>query len=301
MNRFIWLVGLSVVVLVAACTPVSDPTTTATTPTAPPVTTLPPSPQTTTTVPPVTTTTTTTVPLPTNDCVVAPTSDVEGYVHTCTVLGIDIHAAEEVQTAAIDQMADRIYNMLVGRPDLVQSFVDGGISARVIADGQRITRLAEFSDLFDLYPGTDWNRRGRSFPGTDLIPVIAGAEENLLCLDGDFYEGEDEFLRAMASAIRRFGLAIVDPVTDASIERAYQVAIASGLWQNTLAEINSYEYWAEGVQSFFDANLEEPDDRPANSSHNHVDTREELRAYDPDLHNIAIAVFGNTDWRPSCS
>jgi hypothetical protein len=232
--------------------------------------------------------------------VVAPDVLVDGYTQGCEVLGITILAAEEVDPIAIEQMADRIFNMLIDRPDLVVALNDVGVSGRVIGDDKRITSLPEFSELYDLYPGTDWNRRGRSFPGTDVIPIVAGGEENLMCLEETYYQDEDNFVRTMALTIRRFGLEVVDPVTNAAIDRAYQTAIAKGLWKNTLAEINSSEYWAEGTQSFFDTNLEEPEDRPPNSSHNLVNTRAELSAYDPDLYAIALSVYGDTGWYPTC-
>lgn len=299
MRTLRWLVG-AIAVVAIGCTSSGDGVTTL--PESPepvvPVTTLQSTESSTTTTVP--DETTTTVPRPTNDCTVRPDLSIEGYTQSCEVLGIAIHAAEDVAPEAIEAMADRIFNMLVEAPDIVEAFHDAGITARVIGKDQRISRLPEFTEIYNLYPGTDWNRRGRSFPGTDLIPVLAGAEENLLCLDETYYQGEDNFVRALAIAIRRFGLQFVDPVTDAAIDRAYQTAIALGMWRNTLAEINSYEYWAEGTQSFFDANLEEPDDRPPNSSHNHVDTREELAAYDPDLYALVKSVHTETEWRPSC-
>jgi len=299
--RNLTLVAVMFGVLAAACTNSgSEPTTSTPSTTAgSPLTTLAPTvgSSTTTTVP---TTTTTTVPKPTNECVVAPDRTVEGYAQGCDILGIEVLAAEEVNPVAIDLMADRIYNMLIERPDLIEAFTDFGVSGRVIGEDQRITNLPEFAQLFELYPGTDWNRRGRSFPGTDLIPIVAGAEENLLCHEETYYQDEDNFVRTFAISIRRIGLAFVDPVTNAAIDRAYQTAIAEGRWRNTLAEINSFEYWAEGTQSFFDTNLEEPDDRPPNSSHNHVDTRDELQAYDPDLYRLALSVYGDTGWYPSC-
>jgi hypothetical protein len=109
-------------------------------------------------------------------------------------------------------------------------------------------------------------------------------------------------MRDFAITIRRFAMDIVDESTSAAIEQAYGVAIAEGKWQNTLAEINSEQYWAEGVQSFFDAHLEDnAEEREPISSHNHVNTRDELRAYDRALYEIALSVFGDTDWRPACS
>lgn len=294
-----WLV-LALGVVVVGCTNSGNAVTTSTGPdtTVAPVTTLPRTETTTTTTAP--DVTTTTVPRPTNDCTVGQDTSVEGYNQSCEVLGITIYAAEEVAPEAIEAMADRIFNMLVEAPDIVTAFRDAGITARVIGEDQRISNLPEFEEIFELYPGTDWNRRGRSFPGTDLIPVLAGAEENLLCQEETYYQGEDNFVRTLAIAIRRFGLQFVDQVTNAAIDRTYQTAIALDKWSNTLAEINSFEYWAEGTQSFFDTNLEEPEDRPANSSHNHVDTRDELAAYDPDLYALLNSVYTETDWRPGC-
>lgn len=296
------LLPIAVVLLLAsACAGASTPTTVSSSTTLPtPLTTLAPhSPESTTTTageP----TTTTTVPPPTNTCVVGPTTSVEGYTQGCKVLGFEILAPADVDPQALWQVSDRIFNMLLERPDLATAVADAGINARVVSEGKQLRGLPEFGDLYRLYPGTDWDRVGRSFPGTDLIPLVVGAEENLLCLDGDRYDGDDQFVRAFALTIRRFGMTRVDPGTDARIEQAYSMAMAQRLWVNTLAEINSDEYWVEGTQSYFDVNLEEPDDRPPNSSHNQVDTREELRRYDPMLFEIARSVYGDTTWRPTC-
>ena len=50
------------------------------------------------------------------------------------------------------------------------------------------------------------------------------------------------------------------------------------LWANTYAATNEQEYWAEGVQSYFDTNIEAI---PSNGIHNHVNTRAELRNIRP--------------------
>jgi hypothetical protein len=302
MRRATTLLMLASVVL-GACTAGGSATIQTSSTSVAPVTTLPPAGSGTTTTGASTdpSTTTTTMPLPDNDCVVATDTSVEGYASACTVLGLTIRAMAETNPDAVDAEADRVYHMLVLRPDLADAIATAGLEGRIIPDGTRITSMAEFADLYDLYPGTDWNRRGRSFPGTDAVPFFAAAEENLLCLDGDFYAGEDIGVRTFAQTIRRFGLDAVDEATSLAIDRAYGRAIAAGLWENTLAEINSDEYWMEGVQSYFDANIEDTaDEREPNSSHNAVNTRDELAAYDPPLWTIAQSVFGDTDWRPSC-
>jgi hypothetical protein len=57
----------------------------------------------------------------------------------------------------------------------------------------------------------------------------------------------------------------------------------------------------EGTQSWFDANIEDTaEDREPNSSHNAVNTRAELRDYDPPLATIAASVYDDGEWRPAC-
>jgi hypothetical protein len=296
---------VALALLAAACSPSDAATATTTTPTTSiaPVTTLAPattSTATSSTLP--SETTTTTDARPAYDCEVAPKSAIEGYTQGCMILGLEILAAEDVTAEAIREMAARTYQMLVNRPEYAESIASFPIGLRVIGANQRIMDLPEFEDIYFHHPGIDWRFLGRSFPGTEIIPFAAGAEENLRCATEDRYEGEDNFMRDFAITIRRFAMDIVDEPTSAAIEQAYGVAIAEGKWQNTLAEINSEQYWAEGVQSFFDANLEDnAEEREPISSHNHVNTRDELRDYDRALYEIAISVFGDTDWRPACS
>ena len=70
-----------------------------------------------------------------------------------------------------------------------------------------------------------------------------------------------------------------------------KIAKTKGLWKGTYAMSNMSEYWAEGVQSWFDTN------RQNDSSHNHVDTRAELKSYDPALAKLIEEVFGDDPWR----
>ena len=63
----------------------------------------------------------------------------------------------------------------------------------------------------------------------------------------------------------------------------------AGLWKGKYASVNHHEYFAEGVQSWFDNNRENDHD------HNHVNTRAELLEYDPGLAAICREVFGDTE------
>ena len=62
----------------------------------------------------------------------------------------------------------------------------------------------------------------------------------------------------------------------------------AGLWKTKYASVNHAEYFAEGVQSWFDNN------RPPDHDHNHVDTRKELIEYDAGLAALCEEVFGKT-------
>src|SRR3989442_1445073 len=63
---------------------------------------------------------------------------------------------------------------------------------------------------------------------------------------------------------------------------------AAGRFANTYAISNAREYWAEGVQDWFDANLQA---FPADGVHNAVNTRVELMNYDPELAGLIGEVF----------
>jgi hypothetical protein len=80
----------------------------------------------------------------------------------------------------------------------------------------------------------------------------------------------------------------LDPTFDARLKATYDAAMKKGLWKGKYAGVNHHEYFAEGVQSWFGNN------RPPDHDHNHVDTREELIAYDPGLAEICRGVFGDT-------
>ncbi|MEZ5430677.1 MAG: hypothetical protein R3F31_05750 [Verrucomicrobiales bacterium] len=66
----------------------------------------------------------------------------------------------------------------------------------------------------------------------------------------------------------------------------------SGLRKGTYAVINKEEYWAEGVQSWFDGNREN------DFEHNQVNTREELKSYDPALAKLLREIFGTAPALP---
>ena len=117
------------------------------------------------------------------------------------------------------------------------------------------------------------------------------AEENLLNYRGDPYSTENILIHEFGHGIQGVGLSAVDPTFGRRLRKAYHDAKEKGLWKGTYAGSNSSEYWAEAVQSWFDTN------RQNDSQHNHVDTRAELKAYDPEVAKLCNEVFGDGPWR----
>ena len=93
------------------------------------------------------------------------------------------------------------------------------------------------------------------------------------------------------------GLAIVAPGFNRELKRLYTLAIKEDLWADTYAISNVQEYWAEGVQDYFDTNLEAA---MANGVHNQINTRAELAEYDPRLYRFIDNIFAGFEWSPRC-
>lgn len=219
------------------------------------------------------------------------------YKKYCLVHGIPIISSSSVSDLALKQAWNITVNMLSARPDLLQKMIENSVRVGVIGANEVTTDMPEYRNLKIDFPETDWDTRTRGLGGTMDIPLSTGAEENLLCYENDKYFGESIFLHEFSHTIKDMALVFMDPSFEAKLKNAYDEAIAAGKWENTYADDNIDEYWAEGVQSYFDSNLESD---PADGIHNFVNTRKELKDYDPKLYQLIAAVFPPNDWRPTC-
>ena len=75
-------------------------------------------------------------------------------------------------------------------------------------------------------------------------------------------------------------------------------ALAKNKWINTYTATDIYEYWAEGVQCWFNVNAEVDTDA-GDGKHNKVNTREELKRYDFGLYEVLSEYFPETNERVS--
>lgn len=200
--------------------------------------------------------------------------------------GYPIVASKTVNDYALKEAAYWVSKMLSQRPDVKRAMVAGGSRMCIIAYNEYTTDLPEFTWL---KPKDFWDARARGTGGSKTDPYCSSAEENLLAYPGDPYHQECILIHEFAHNIHLRGMDAVDPTFDTRVKAAYDKAMTAGLWAGKYAATNHHEYFAEGVQSWFNNN------RPPDHDHNHVDTRAELVEYDSGLADLCREVFGDLE------
>jgi hypothetical protein len=207
------------------------------------------------------------------------------YKKYVSATGYPIVASEKVSDYALKEAAYLVNMMLAKRPDVRDAMIKSGSQLVVMAYDEFTTDIPDHSHM---RPKDYWDARARGLGGSRRRPVCSCGEENLLGYPGDPYEAECILIHEFAHNIHLRGLVNVDSTFDDRLKSAYDAAMAKGLWRTKYASVNHHEYWAEGVQSWFDNN------RPPDHDHNHVNTRQELKEYDPELAKLCEEVFGDT-------
>ena len=200
--------------------------------------------------------------------------------------GYPIVASGTVNDYALREAAFLTNMMLAKIPKVRDAMIESGSRLCIIAWNEFTTDLPEFSHF---KPKDFWDARARGTGGSETDPFCSCGEENLLGYPGDPYSTESILIHEMAHNIHLRGVLRLDPSFDERLKKTYDAAMTKGLWKGKYASVNDREYFAEGVQSWFDNNREEDHD------HNHVNTRAELKEYDPGLAELCREVFGETE------
>lgn len=202
--------------------------------------------------------------------------------------GLLVMSSPKVSDYALLEAASLIDHMLAHRPELRPQLVKNHLRFVVMSHEERTTDVPEQRDM---KPKDFWDVRARGLGASRRTPVVSCGEENLLSFPGDPYQGENILIHEFGHAIDGLSLSDLDPTFDDRLNAAYDSALSKGLWKGTYAGSNPAEYWAEGVQDWFDCNL------PGDFQHNDINTRDELKTYDPPLASLCSEVFGDTPWR----
>jgi hypothetical protein len=219
------------------------------------------------------------------------------YTKYLDATGLPVASSGKTSDAALRKACQIATKMLAFRADVRAAMKSKRARLAVMARAEVTTDVPEHADLYQAFPGTDWNVRARGLGGTVARPATSCAEENLLCDTKDPYVGESILVHELAHGIVNLGVTFADTTFQGRLDTAFKNAIAAGKWKDTYAGSNVEEYFAEGVQSYFDTNLQAS---PPNGIHNDVNTRAELLAYDPALHALVAEVFGPDVWTPKC-
>jgi len=218
------------------------------------------------------------------------------YTKSASAGGYPIVASARVNDYALAEAAYLVDMMLAKRPDLREAMIKSGSRLCILASTEFTTDLPEFAQFGEepmpAFPGLSgkeyWDARARGTGGCETDPYCSCGEENLLGYPGDPYAAECILIHEFAHNIHLRGLANVDPTFGRRLKETYDKAMAQGLWKGKYAGVNHHEYFAEGVQTWFDNN------RCNDHDHNHVHTRRQLLEYDPGLAAICREVFGDT-------
>lgn len=210
------------------------------------------------------------------------------YQQVVLLRGFPIVASTNVSRPALREAAWIVTQMLEGREDLLQAMASNRVRLAVMAWNEFTTDVPEHASL---QPKVYWDRRARGLGATPEAPAVSCGEENLLGYAGDPYSTENILIHEFAHAIHETGLRSTDPAFNDRLAKAFHSATNQGLWKGTYAAVDRHEYWAEAVQSWFDNNREN------DALHNHVNTRAELRSYDPTVAALCQEVFGDRAWR----
>ena len=215
------------------------------------------------------------------------------YTQYLDAAGVPVMSSSAVDPQAVVDACLIVAHMLSLRADVRREMVNLHMSVAVIGVGEVTTDVPEYRNLNTMFPTQDWNRL-RGIGATKPIPVSSVGEENLLCLQNDMFAGEQLLVQTFATGVL-LAVQDVDDTFTSRLDAAFQAATSAGLWKNTYAGQNDIEYYAEGVQSWFDANHYV---MTADGNNGPISTRGELQAYDPALAMLIAETMRSDGWRP---
>ena len=230
------------------------------------------------------------------ECVITAVPDSLGldkfYTKYVDVNGIPLISSWRVPDSAIVAAHRTLYAMTsMLKPEIVQAMKKANARVAIMARYEGTTDLPEHHYLVN-DTSLNWDLRARGLGGTIEEPLTSCAEENVLAYQIDKYHAEDILIHEFAHAIHCIGIIQVDTAFNTRLNALYQKAMKSGILDNTYRSSTMEEYFAEGVQDWFNVNAEVP---RTDGKHNWCNTREELQEFDPELYQLISEYFPKTN------
>jgi hypothetical protein len=212
---------------------------------------------------------------------------------------------------------DTIRKLFAYRHDILKSLIADGFKLVVLGRDESISDLPEYKRLSEK---SSVDALARSLEYTPALALLVAAEENVVGDPRQAGIGDDEVVRAFASAIYGFtGSRPVDSTWDArprnvwqqyelrvkridtrfteQVKSLYEQSLAAGRWKGTSAAADPLAYWTAGLLAYFDARGQ---DAAAAGAAHPIATREALEKYDPSLCAFVhetMGYDGKVDWR----
>ncbi|MDO4993507.1 MAG: hypothetical protein Q4E32_00730 [Bacteroidales bacterium] len=229
------------------------------------------------------------------ECVVTSVPDSLGldpfYVKYVDVNGLPLISSWRVPDSAFVAAHRTLYAMTCMLPPAVlDSMVARGTRIAIMGRYEGTTDIPEHHYLVN-DTSLNWDLRARGLGGDLELPLTSCAEENVLGYQIDKYHAEDILIHEFAHSIHLIGLMLAVPDFDSRLKTLYEKAKTRGILNGTYRITDKEEYFAEGIQDWFNTNAEM--DHP-DGKHNWCNTREELEDFDPDLYNLIAEYFPKT-------
>jgi hypothetical protein len=230
----------------------------------------------------------------------------------------------KVSDEALLKANDTIRKTFAYRHDLLKALINDGGKLVVLGKGEKLSDLPELKDDKSIAEAAP----ARSLDYSTDTKILVVPEENILGGANDPLAGENLVIGEMAKAVylltgsreadpkfervrgdtQQYEQRLVwnkgpEPIKrldlsfDLRLRKLFDDATEKGLWKGTPAGRDKAEYWATGVQAYFDAAGRA---YPPVGSRLPITNREELKAYDPDLYALVDETMlydGRQDWR----
>lgn len=169
----------------------------------------------------------------------------------------------------------------------------------IVGAQENVTDLPEARAMPIWWPGTDWNARGRGYGATPSLPLMTCGEENIVYLPhspfANRYATESimvhEFAHNLDQGLRGDGKTGSEGKQfEEELLAAFANAGTTGLWKGTYAMENAAEYWAEGVQAWYNTCRMIV---PSPKGQFTLKYRSQLLEYDPTLYQLIEKHFSD--------
>ncbi len=198
------------------------------------------------------------------------------YQKYLEIHGVAVTAPTEVSDEAMAQTLEVIAAMLSRRTALFESLSPKYLRVAIFKKNEADEQIFQ---LPELGPGSRDAGGGAFTTATAWVAAVEESDHDCRLLIHEFGHAI-HFARKAQPGGQEF---------DARLHALYDAAMNAGLWQDTYASSNAWEYWAEAVVFWFWKYVESP----ANAR------GKKLEDYDPEIAKLVAETFGEEAYVPS--